>query len=286
MAPHPLEPRRRFLSARDGLRLAALDWAGPADATPLLCLSGISRSGIDFLHVAEHFAGTRRIVALDYAGHGESARAASPGRYAPQLAVGDVLDAMAALGLHRVALLGTSFGGILGMAIGTMRPGVLAGLALNDTGPVLQQGGLTSIGDIIGRDPGFGTLDQAMDFLKARLPPLGIPESGWADVAERTYARGADGRWHPRWDIRIAGILPKDGSAAPDLWPFFRAIPAIPTLLVWGQESTVLSAGTVRQMRLERPEMALCSLPGIGHAPGLGEPAALAAIGRWLAQMP
>src|SRR5215212_9877434 len=64
MAPRLLGPRRRFVSARDGLRLAALDWAGPAHATPLLCLSGISRSGIDFLHVAEHFAGTRRIVAL------------------------------------------------------------------------------------------------------------------------------------------------------------------------------------------------------------------------------
>ena len=198
----------------------------------------------------------------------------------------DVLDAMAALGLHRVALLGTSFGGILGMAIGTMRPGVLAGLALNDTGPVLQQGGLTAIGDIIGRDPGFATLEEAVAFLKASLPPLGITEAGWPDVAERTYGRGEDGRWHPRWDIRIVDILPKDGSAAPDLWPFFRAIPAIPMLLVWGQESTVLSARTVQAMRAARPEMALCSLPGIGHAPGLGEPAALAAIGRWLDQMP
>lgn len=280
------EPRRRFVSARDGLRLAALDWAGPAHATPLLCLSGISRSGLDFIHVAGHFAGTRRIVALDYAGHGESDRAASPGRYAPPLAVRDVLDAMAALGLHRVALLGTSFGGILGMALGTMRPGVLAGLALNDTGPVLQQGGLTSIGDIIGRDPGFGTLEEAVAFLKARLPPLGITEDAWPDVAGRTYARGADGRWHPRWDIRIVDILPKDGSAAPDLWPFFRAIPPVPSLLVWGQESTVLSAQTVQAMRAARPELALCSLPGIGHAPGLGEPAALAAIGRWLDRMP
>ena len=42
-------------------------------------------------------------------------------------------------------------------------------------------------------------------------------------------------------------ILPKDGGAAPDLWPFFHAIPPVPTLLVWGQESTVLSAGTVQR---------------------------------------
>jgi pimeloyl-ACP methyl ester carboxylesterase len=57
-------------------------------------------------------------------------------------------------------------------------------------------------------------------------------------------------------------------------------------LLIWGQESTVISARTVHEMRAARPEMALCSLPGIGHAPGLSEPAALAAIGRWLDQLP
>ncbi|WP_431270533.1 alpha/beta fold hydrolase [Dankookia sp. P2] len=197
-----------------------------------------------------------------------------------------MLDAMAALGLHRVALLGTSFGGILGMALGTVRPGVLAGLALNDTGPVLQKDGLDAIGEIIGRDPGFGSLKDAVAFLKARLPPLGITEAGWPAVAERTYARGEDGRWHPRWDIRIASILPKGGSAAPDLWPFFHAIPAIPSLLVWGQESTVLAARTVQDMRAARPGMLLCSLPGIGHAPGLGEPAVLAAIAHWLDQIP
>ena len=78
---------------------------------------------------------------------------------------------MAALGLHRVALLGTSLGGILGMALGTLRPGVLAGLALNDTGPVLQQGGLAAIGDIIGRDPGFGTLEDAVDYLGPPATP-------------------------------------------------------------------------------------------------------------------
>jgi pimeloyl-ACP methyl ester carboxylesterase len=279
-----MTPRRRFLSARDGLRLFPREWEGPPGATPLLCLSGIARSSLDFLGVAERYRGTRRIVALDYAGHGDSGRAENPARYAPQAALQDVLDAMAALGLHRVALLGTSFGGILGTALGTVRPGVLAGLALNDTGPELQQGGLGFIQDFIGRDPAFGSLEAAADFLRRSLPPLGIAAEAWPEVAQRTYRLGEDGRWHPRWDIRLASILPT--GRPPDLWPYFRAIPPVPLMLVWGQESAVLSARTVRQMRMERPEMALCSLPGIGHAPTLGEPASLAAIDRWLAQIP
>ena len=285
-----MDHRDRTISARDGLRLHARDWDGPmragSGATPLLCLSGIARSSIDFVGIAARYRGTRRVVALDYAGHGDSGRADDPRRYAPERAIQDVLDATAALGLHRVALLGTSFGGILGMALGVMRPGLLAGLALNDTGPALQSGGLEGIKDLIGRDPSFGSLDDAVTFLKARLPPLGIEEAGWPGVADRTYQQGKDGRWHPRWDIRVAELLPKPGDSAPDLWPFFRAVPDIPSLLIWGQESLVLSAATVRDMRAARPGMALASLPGIGHAPTLAEPIALAAIDRWLAEMP
>ncbi|WP_158292494.1 alpha/beta fold hydrolase [Paracraurococcus ruber] len=279
-------PRRRRISARDGLRLSALDWEGPHGATPLLCLAGIARSSLDFRRIGARYAGQRRVVALDYAGHGESARAETPRRYAPQLAIQDVLDAMAALGLHRVALLGTSFGGILGMALGTLRPGVLAGLALNDTGPRLASPGLDTIRELIGRDPAFASLDDAIGFLRARLPPLGFAEADWPDLAERTYARGEDGRWHPRWDIRIAEVLPKPGDAAPDLWPFFRAIPAIPLLLVRGEASAVLAADTVQAMQAARPDMAVCALPGIGHSPPLLDAASLAAIDAWLARIP
>ena len=42
----------------------------------------------------------------------------------------DLLDAMAALHLHRVVLLGTSFGGILAMSLGVLRPGALAAVAM------------------------------------------------------------------------------------------------------------------------------------------------------------
>ena len=94
-----MAPQRRVFSARDGLRLSALDWEGPPPgrraATPLLCLSGISRSSLDFEALAERHAGERRVVALDYAGHGESGRAADPRRYAGPEAVQDVLDAVA-----------------------------------------------------------------------------------------------------------------------------------------------------------------------------------------------
>ena len=281
-----MEARLRRFSARDGLFLAALDWAGPAGATPLLCLPGVARTALDFTAVAMRHRRTRRVVALDYAGHGESARAASPARYRPELVLRDLLDAMAALHLHRVVVLGTSFGGVLGMALGVLRPGCLAGLALNDTGPRLEPAGLGQVRDVIGRDPAFATLEDAVAFLQQRLPPLGIAADGWGAVAESTYARGADGRWHPRWDIRVAELLPAGEPRPTELWPLWNSLAGLPLLLVWGQESAVLSAATVQRMREERPDMAVVSLPGIGHAPKLTEAAAIAGLDRFLGQLP
>ena len=275
-------------NAHDGLRLAASVWPGEAGRTPLLCLPGICRTALDFAALATRHAGTRRVVALDYAGHGESARATDPRRYRPEALIRDVLDAMAALHLHRVALVGTSFGGLAAMAIGTMRPAALAAVVLNDIGPDIQPVGRESVVELVGSDPCFTSLDAATAWLRQRHPPLAaLDEAGWRDFTARTYAEGNDGLWHPRWDIRVGQqAVGEAAGAPPDLWPFFGGLVRLPILLVWGQESHLLNADTVAAMRRMKPNMRVVSLPGTGHAPTLEEPPAMAALDGFLAALP
>jgi phosphatidylglycerophosphatase A/pimeloyl-ACP methyl ester carboxylesterase len=198
-------PLRRAFSARDGLRLSALEWPEPPDGgerLPLLCLPGIARTALDFLEVGARYAGGRRVVALDYAGHGESGRAADPGRYRVEVALRDLLDAMAALHLHRVVVLGTSFGGILAMSLGVLRPGCLAAVAMNDVGPRLEPAGLGVVREVIGRDPAFADLDEAAAFLRRTLPPLDTDDAGWRkrgreDLSPRRGRAAAPALGHP-----------------------------------------------------------------------------------------
>lgn len=281
-------PLRRSFSARDGLRLSALEWPGPegGEKLPLLCLPGVARTALDFEAVGERHARTRRVVALDYAGHGESGRAADPRRYRVEVALRDLLDAVAALHLHRAVVLGTSFGGILAMSLGVLRPGVLAAVAMNDVGPRIEPAGLEVVREVIGRDPAFADYDEAAAFLRRTLPPLDTDDAGWRGVAERTYAPGADGRLHPRWDIRVVEAIRTETPGATELWPMFEALAHVPLLLFWGQESELLTATTVARMRELRPDMAVAGLPGIGHAPRLAEPLAVAALDRFLAAQP
>jgi pimeloyl-ACP methyl ester carboxylesterase len=177
-------------------------------------------------------------------------------------------------------VIGTSFGGILAMALGAARPGLLAGVVLNDVGPEIGTAGAAQVRRFVGEDPALPDLDAAATHLRRILPDLSLhTDADWREFAALTYAPGPDTRWHPLWDTRIARTL---GAKVPDLWPLFRALVGVPLLLVHGGRSNLLLAETVARMRAERPDMVVAEVPGSGHAPTLAEPAAVAALTAFL----
>ena len=179
-----MKPLARRVAARDGLALSALDWAGDERRTPLLCLPGICRTAWDYARLAERHAGKRRVVAVDYMGHGESARASDVSRYRPEQVAGDVLDACAALHLPRAVVVGTSFGGLMAMALSVLRPTLLRGVVLNDIGPRIDPRGLALVGGFAGHDPGFGRIEDAVAYLRTIMPRIPLPD----DEAWRRFA--------------------------------------------------------------------------------------------------
>jgi len=280
-----MTPRRVAFHARDGLRLSAVEYPGPEDRTPILCLSGLTRNAADFDTLAARHAATRRVIALDHAGHGESARPAEIARYGIPNSLGDVLDAMAALHCPRAVVVGTSFGGILGMVLAVYRPTALAGLVLNDIGPVIEDLGLDHVQNFVDRDPALESLEACVAHLQATLPPMPMDEAGWLRFAANTYAPDADSRWHPRWDTRVAQALRGNGKA-PELWGAFGAAAHAPVMLVRGELSDLLSPETAARMRRERPDMDFVNVPRCGHCPTLDEAQVVPALDRFLHAIP
>jgi pimeloyl-ACP methyl ester carboxylesterase len=282
-------PRVHRLSAWDGGILQALEWEGAADAPALLCLPGIVRTAGDFAGLPAGAGAGRRVVAIDYAGRGGSfrlPRGAGPARYGPEACLRDVMDVAAALHLHRAVVIGTSFGGLLAMGLAAARPGLLAGVVLNDIGPEVGTAGSEFVRRFVATDPALPDLDACAAYLRRLLPPLSLAdEAAWRAMAALTYAPGPDGRWHPLWDTRIAALL---DQPTPDLWPLFGALAPVPLLLVHGMASDILSAETVARMeaarQAARAEMRVVHVPGVGHAPTLGEPEVVAALAAFLAE--
>jgi pimeloyl-ACP methyl ester carboxylesterase len=274
-------------SARDGLSLSAMEWPGDPSRTPVLGLHGLARSALDFRGLAERLAGRRRVLAIDLVGHGESERAPDAARYSIATALRDVLDAMAALHAPRAVVVGTSFGGLLGLAMSVARPGALRGLVLNDIGPQIEPGGLSSVQSLVATDPACATLDDAVAHLKNVLPPLRLEgDAAWRRFAAATYARGEDGHWHPRWDTRIADRIEAENATLAPLWPLYGALRHRPAMLVRGEESQLLSRETMLRMRREKPDLAFVSVAGSGHAPLLEESEVVPVLDAFLDAIP
>jgi len=268
------------LAAWDGLPLAVHEWDAGDARSPLLCLPGLVRTGADFSEVARAVGAGRRVVAPDYAGRGASGRSPDVSRYAPEACLRDVLDVCAALQLHGVIAVGTSFGGLLAMGIATTRPSLLRAAVLNDIGPEIGIEGGDFVRRFVAVDPALPDLDACVAYLRERLPPLSLTtDAAWRRMAALTYEPGTDGRFHPLWDTAIASLL---NRPPPLLWPLFGALAHVPLLLAWGEASDILLPPTVAAMRAARPDMAVVSLPGIGHAPTLAEPPVLQAIAAFL----
>jgi pimeloyl-ACP methyl ester carboxylesterase len=264
-----MEPLIRIVSAWDGLPLRVRIWDDGNRSPPVLCLPGIVRSSADFDPVVPLFGAGRTVVSLDYAGRGGSGRSPDITRYGPEACLRDVLDICAAFHLRHVAIIGTSFGGLLAMGLAAARPALVRGVVLNDVGPDIGGAGADFVRDFVGLDPALESLDACVAFLKQRLPPLSLSsDNDWRTMAALTYESGLDGRFHPVWDTAIAQLLRRP---PPDLWPLFGALAHVPVLLAHGAVSNVLLKETVAKMRARRPDMTVVTVPGIGHAPILTE---------------
>jgi pimeloyl-ACP methyl ester carboxylesterase len=88
------------------------------------------------------------------------------------------------------------------------------------------------------------------------------------------------------YDLKIAEPFRVPGAeTGPDMWQALGGLGGVPVLLVRGERSDVLGAATARRMAEALPDAELVTVPGVGHAPMLTEPEALAGIERLLARV-
>jgi pimeloyl-ACP methyl ester carboxylesterase len=276
--------RECFYRSQDDLRLYYRDYGEPvADKPALLCLTGLTRNSRDFDHLARRHAGERRVICPDYRGRGRSQYDPNWRNYRPETHLQDIRHLLAATNTHKVVAVGTSFGGILSMALGVLEPTVLAGVILNDVGPEVVSGGLDRILDYIGRDRPEPDWPKAVASMKRLFPALSLEtEEDWRTMAEGTFRRGEDGLLHFDWDVALARPLMETRDKLPDLWPLYRSLRPFPVLAVRGGVSDVLSAACLERMAIEKPDLRHLTVPGVGHPPTLDEAVCRDAITSFL----
>jgi len=106
-------------------------------------------------------------------------------------------------------------------------------------------------------------------------------------MAKRLYRLNSGGRVVLDYDMKIADPIRAAGSeAGVDMWPVMQAFQGIPTLLLRGERSDLLSATTAQRMVDGIGASAQwATIPDVGHAPALDEPESIAAIDQLLARV-
>ena len=280
------EGKVKCLSAAGFHHMAYVEWGDAANPKVLVCVHGLTRCSRDFDFLAQELAADYRVVCPDVVGRGRSDWLRNKSLYAIPQYCADMTTLLAKLNAEAVDWIGTSMGGLIGMALACQPETPIARLVLNDVGPVITATSLARIGSYLGAAPRFDNIGQAEVFVRFVSATFGkFSDEEWRHLTRHVTRTAADGKIEFAYDPGIAESF-REMQAAGDgkdveMWPLYDGI-ACPTLLLRGETSDLLTHETALQMTGRGPRASLVEVPGVGHAPMLMNAAQVAPVSEFL----
>lgn len=253
----------------DGVALVADRWAPPTRPEGVvLLLHGGGQTRHSWRTTGQTLAAQGwETYAIDARGHGES-QWAHDGDYSSAAHARD-LAAIAARLETRPVLVGASMGGMAALAAQAADPELARGLVLVDVAPKAELDGLDHIQRFMTRGlDGFDSLDDVLTAVVEYNPHRARPprKEGLAKNLRRR-----DGRWYWHWDPRLLDqkVTTPEAAAARERETrrLARSI-TVPTLLIRGAQSDVVSEEGVRDLKTLIPGLRHVDVSGAGHMVG------------------
>lgn len=280
------EGKVKCLSAAGFHHMAYVEWGDAANPQVLVCVHGLTRSGRDFDFLAQALAADYRVVCPDVVGRGRSDWLRNKSLYALPQYCADMTALLARLNVETVHWVGTSMGGLIGMALACQPETPITRLVLNDVGPVITATSLERIGTYLGAAPRFDSIEQAEAFVRFVSATFGsFSNEQWRHLTVHVTRTASDGKIEFAYDPGIAQsfremLAAGDGKDV-ELWPLYDGI-ACPTLLLRGETSDLLTHDAALQMAGRGPRATLVEVPGVGHAPMFMDAAQVAPVRKFL----
>jgi pimeloyl-ACP methyl ester carboxylesterase len=266
-----------------GREVHYMQWGDP-EAPVLLAAHGLARTGRDMDELASWFCDRYRVICPDTIGRGLSQWSPVPDEeYCLDFYARHVTALLDALGVDRLAWVGTSMGGGIGM-VAAARPlrGRITHLVLNDMAPEVAATAVARIRAYAGNPASFATVMELEQYFRTVYKPYGwLSDQAWRRLTESSARRLPDGRITPHYDPRIVRQFHRE----PDdylIWDEYDSL-SLPVLCLRGEDSDLVLRETTEQMKSRGPRAQVVEISGCGHAPALNTPGQLGIIDRFLA---
>ncbi|MEM9132716.1 MAG: alpha/beta hydrolase [Actinomycetota bacterium] len=271
--PEPEWGDHERLTMADGASLLVRR-SGPRDAPTILCLSRHGGNGLEFARVAARHQDRFQVIALDRRGHGQSDYLPEDRSYSLSQITDDLVDVVEQIGIETAAGVGVSLGGLMLGQLHEAKPELLTAAVIVDIGPEsTPPGSMEELAARMQKLSGLlgGRYDSFEEVLAAwrevqadQWPNVGDEE--WAFSAACSTEQTEDGTW--RFAADVDGFMNRrPAEPPPDYWPAWKRLSAeVPTMLVHGELSNVLSAEIVERM-IAGTAVRPVTVEGIGHCP-------------------
>ncbi len=256
---------------------------GAEDAPQLaFCIHGLTRNGRDFDRFAAALAASHRTVCPDLAGRGDSDWLRDPADYNLLQYNMDLTVLAARFGRAEFDLIGTSLGGLMGIALAGLPGSPIRRLVVNDVAPEIPLAAWTRVAAYGRTELRFDSLAEVEAHLRQTLAPFGpMTDADWARMAQTSIRQdGTVIRLHH--DPAIFQNFRRFGAMfAFDLWHQWDRI-RCPVLILRGRNSDFLTDHLLEKMCSRLPHAEVLEFDNVGHTPTLNAPVQIDPVLDWL----
>lgn len=266
-------------------RISYSAWGNPDAEKVLLCVHGLNRNSRDFDFVAaKMITHDYYVIAPDLPGRGNSDYLNDPRGYSLECNIADLNALLCQLQITKFDFLGVSLGGILGMMLASLPQNKVRKLVLSDIGAEVEFAGVARIAAYSVQQPDFATYSEACEYLRSLSSNDGIyQEEVWQHMFVNSFQKNHSGRFELKRDLRLATSLAStmNGSDNLEFWSFWERV-VVPTLVIHGAHSDLLSTATLQKMHHQNPHTEVLTVKDAGHSPYLYREEHLARIAQFI----
>ncbi len=263
-------------------RIAYRDWGEATAVRTVFCVHGLTRNSHDFDPLARRLAADRRVVCPDLVGRGRSEWLTDPADYNLVQYNIDLAVLAARIGADSFDWIGTSLGGLMGIAFAGLPDSPIRRLVVNDIGPEVPLPALWRVSRYMYKDHRFADLEQVEAHLRDALAPFGpMTDADWRHMARTSVIECGDG-------LRLAfdpGISRNARRSSLlihlNLWRYWDRI-TCPVLILRGAESDFLPPRLLERMCRRLPHAEVIEFEGVGHVPTLNSGEQIDILQDWL----